>query len=99
VTAPARRRTRKPLVTLPEAKPGKFFVALTRGKVYHLAEPNIRFTAGVPQEVSQAVHAHLAKAVDHATYVDPGTGRVRRTLHKFEASPPFEPILDEILEF
>jgi hypothetical protein len=96
VTAPARKR--QPLITLPAAKGNKRYVALSRGKVYHLHNPNIRFQHGVPVEVSEEVYDHLAKAVETTTYVDPGTGRVLRTHRKFEASPPFDPIPDEILE-
>jgi hypothetical protein len=42
------------------------------------------------------MHAHLANAIDVLpVFKDRELGRVVRRAHKFEASPPYEPIADE----
>ena len=98
MTAPARRRSRQPLATMPEAKPGKFFAALVRGKVYHLTTPNQKFVHGVPQEVTAETYDYLAaKAIDTLTYTDHELGKVRRTIRKFQFAPPLDELADEVV--
>lgn len=99
VATSTRTRTRRtsPGEPLPSAE-GKHFVRLARGRIYHLLTPDILFRQGETKEVPKAVYDHLsANAVDTLAYDDPEVGTVRRTIAKFEFSPPVPGIPDQII--
>jgi hypothetical protein len=105
-TPPAPIRTRRGVRATPPApadmpaEAGRHFVRLSKGKVYIVAgregAADTLFEHDVVHEVYSEMHAHLANAIDVLpVFKDRELGRVVRRAHKFEASPPYEPIADE----